>query len=93
MRFLTEDKMEGDDSMVSTRVSNETRTICRQQIDHSNHEMVTTLTNHMASILNPMLRTMNKSYHQMNEILTKIRDILAILINQPANRPIVHGIQ
>lgn len=68
MRFLTEDKMEGDDSMVSTRVSNETRTIFRQQIDHSNHEMVTTLTNHMASILNPMLRTMNKGLEKCRKV-------------------------
>ena len=56
--------------MVSTGVSNETLAVLRQQIDHSNHEIINTLTNHMASILNPMLRTTNESYHQMNGILT-----------------------
>jgi len=45
--------------MVSIGVSNETLAVFRQQMDHSNHEMVNTLTNHMASILNPMLRTTN----------------------------------
>ena len=51
-----------DSSMVSIGVSNETLEVFGQQIDHSNHEMVNTLTNHMASILNPLLRTTNESY-------------------------------
>jgi len=48
--------------MVSIGVSSETLTVFRQQIDHSNHEMANSLTNHMASILNPMLKTTNESY-------------------------------
>ena len=48
--------------MISTVVFNETLAIFRQQIDHINHERVNTLTNHIASILNPMLRTTNKIY-------------------------------
>ena len=50
--------------MVSIGVSNETLAVFRQQMDHSNHEMVNTLTNHMASILNPMLSPTN------NEMIT-----------------------
>jgi len=75
--------------MVSTCVSNETLVVFRQQIDHSNHEIVNTLTNHMASILNPMLRTTNESYQQMNDILTRIGDALFIPRNQPGNRHII----
>ena len=91
-RVPTEDRMVGDGSMVLTEVSNETLAIFRQQIDHSSHEMVNTLTNHMTSILNPMLRTTNEIYQQMNEILSRIADVLAIHRNQLANRPIIHGI-
>ena len=50
MRVPIEDMITGDSSMVSRGVSNETLIVFRQQIDHSNHEMVNTLTNHMASI-------------------------------------------
>jgi len=50
-----------DSSMISTGVSNETLVVFRQQIDHSNHEMVNILTNHMVLILNPMLRTTNET--------------------------------
>ena len=51
--------------------------------------MVSILTNHMASILNPMLRTTNESYQQMNGILTRIGDALVIPRNQPGNRHII----
>jgi len=37
--------------------------------------MVNTLTNHMATFLNPMLRTTNESYQQMNGILARIEDV------------------
>ena len=47
MRVPIEDMITGDSSMVSRGVSNETLIVFRQQIDHSNHEMVNTLTNHM----------------------------------------------
>ena len=92
MRAPTEDRMVGDSSMVSTGVSNKTLMVFRQQIDHSNHEMVNTLINHMALIINPMLRTTNESYQQMNVILTRIWDVLAIPRNQYANRPIIQEI-
>jgi len=46
----------------------------------------------MASILNPMLRTTNKSYQQMNGILTRIGDALAILRNQLENRHVIREI-
>ena len=78
-----------DSSMVSIGVSNETLEVFGQQIDHSNHEMVNTLTNHMASILNPLLRTTNESYQHMNEILTRIGDALAIPKNQLGDRHII----
>ncbi|KAG5040136.1 hypothetical protein JHK82_012268 [Glycine max] len=52
--------------MVSISASNKTLAIFKQQIDRSNHDMVNTLTNHMASILNPFLRTTNECYQQMN---------------------------
>jgi len=59
MRVPIEDRITEDNNMVSTGVSNETLVVFRQQIGHNNHEMVNTLTNHMASILNPLLRTTN----------------------------------
>jgi len=89
MRVPIEDRITRDNNMVSIDVSNETLVVFRQQIDYSNHEMVNTLTNHMASILNPLLRTTNKIYHQMNGILTRIGDALAIPRNQPVNRHII----
>ena len=78
--------------MTSDGVSNETLVVIRQQIDHCNHEMVNTLTNHMTSVLNLMLRTTNESYQQMNEILTRMGDVLAISRNQPVNRSIIKEI-
>ena len=81
-----------DSSMVSIGVSNETLEVFGQQIDHSNHEMVNTLTNHMASILNPLLRTTNEIYQQMNGILNQIRDALVIPRNQPEVRPVIQEI-
>ena len=45
-----QERITRDISMVSMGISNETLEVFRQQIDHSNHEMVNTLTNHMASI-------------------------------------------
>ena len=62
VRVPSKDKIIRDSSMISTSVSNETLVVFRQQIDHSNHEMFNTLTNHMALILNPMLRLTNESY-------------------------------
>ena len=81
-----------DSSMVSIGVSNETLEVFGQQIDHSNHEMVNTLTNHMASILNPLLRTTNEIYQQMNGILNQIGDALVIPRNQPEVRPVIQEI-
>ena len=78
-----------DSSMVSISASNKTLAIFKQQIDRSNHDMVNTLTNHMASILNPFLRTTNECYQQMNGILTRIGYALAIPRNQPLNRHII----
>lgn len=78
--------------MVLTKVSNETLVVFRQQLNRNNHEIVNNLTNYMTSILNPMLRSTNESYQQMNGILTRIGDILAIPRNQPTNRPIIHEI-
>ena len=75
IRVPIEDWITGDNNMVSIGVSNETLVVFRQQIDHSNHEMVNTLTNHMATFLNPMLRTTNESYQQMNGILARIEDV------------------
>ena len=89
---IHEDRITRESNMVSTGVSNETLAVLRQQIDHSNHEIINTLTNHMASILNPMLRTTNESYHQMNGILTWIGDALAIPRNQPGNRHVIQEI-
>jgi len=54
--------------------------------------MVNTLTNHMALILNPLLRSTNEIYQQMNGILTRIRDALAIPRNQLGNRHIIQEI-
>ena len=78
--------------MISTSVSNETLVVFRQQIDHSNHEMFNTLTNHMALILNPLLRSTNEIYQQMNGILTRIRDALAIPRNQLGNRHVIQEV-
>ena len=86
IRVSIEDRITRDSSMVSTGVSNETLEVFRQQIDHSYHEVVNTLTNHMASILNPMVRMTNESYQQMNAILTRIGNSLAIPRNQLGNR-------
>jgi len=60
--------MTTESNMISIGVSNETLIVFRQQIDHRNHEMVNTRTNHMTLILNPMLRSTNESYQQMNGI-------------------------
>jgi len=46
----------------------------------------------MTSVLNLMLRTTNESYQQMNEILTRMGDVLAISRNQPVNRSIIKEI-
>jgi len=54
--------------------------------------MVNTLTNHMTSILNPMLRTTNKSYQQMNGTLTRIGNALVIPRNQPRNGQVIQEI-
>lgn len=62
MGVPTEDRITSDGSMISTIVSKETLAIFSQQIVHSNHEMINTLTSHMALILNPMLRSTNESY-------------------------------
>ena len=62
MRVPIKDRITEDINMVFTGVSKEILAVFRQQIDHSNHEMVNTLTNHMALILNPMLRLTNESY-------------------------------
>ena len=62
MRVPIKDRVTGDNTMIFTCVSNETLVVFRQQIGHNNHEMINTLTNHMASILNPLLRTTNESY-------------------------------
>ena len=87
-----QERITRDISMVSMGISNETLEVFRQQIDHSNHEMVNTLTNHMASILNPMVRMTNESYQQMNAILTRIGNSLAIPRNQLGNRHIIQEI-
>ena len=89
IRVPIKDRINGDSSMVSIGVSNKALSIFRQQIDHNNHGMVNTLTNHMASILNPLLRTTNKSYQQMNGIQTRIGDALAIPRNQFGNIHII----
>jgi len=62
MRVSIKDRIIGDSNMVSTGVFNKTLVVFRQQINHNNHEIVNTLTNHMASILNPLLRTTHESY-------------------------------
>jgi len=78
--------------MVSIGVSNETLTVFGQQIDHSNHKMINTLMNHMASILNPLLRTTHEIYQYMNGVLTQIGDALAIPRNQPGNIHLIREI-
>ena len=92
MRVPIKDRITEDINMVFTGVSKEILAVFRQQIDHSNHEMVNTLTNHMALILNFLLRTTNESYQEMNGILTRVGDALAIPRNQPGDRHIIQEI-
>ena len=51
--------------------------------------MINTLKNHMATIFNPLFRTTNESYQQMNGILTRIGDTLAIPRKQLGNKHII----
>lgn len=90
--YNSEDRMVRDSSMISTRVSNKTLAAFKKQIVQINHKLVNTLTNHMTPILNPLLRIINESYQQINGILDRIEDALAIPINPPVVRPMIHEI-
>lgn len=81
-----------ESNSIPTGVSNKTLAMFRQEIDHNNQEMIDMLTSHMAAILNPMLRTINDSYQQMNNILNRIGNVLAIPRNQTSQTmvPNVH---
>ena len=90
--YNSEDRMVRDSSMISTRVSNKTLAAFKKQIVQINHKLVNTLTNHMTPILNPLLRIINESYQQIKGILDRIEDALAIPINPPVVRPMIHEI-
>lgn len=68
----------GENETLSIGISNDTLTALRQQMDHTNHDMVQMLSQQIAIMLKSLVQTTIDSFILLVDQMTRIGDAMAI---------------